>query len=125
MGLRLIKDEDSITLSISTSKVEANVETVTTSAIKLDEEDIIDLISDLTIWLEIKTLIENNDEERINQIIDMNTKAMNDAYEQAQKKIRMEKRLKDAFVGIFDSAYIEKQAADAEILKIIESINKK
>ena len=125
MGLRLIKEEDSITLSISTSKVEANVETVTTSNIKLDEEDIMDLIADLTIWLEVKTLIENNDEERINHIIDMNTKAMNDAYEQSQSKLNLEKRLKDAFVDIFDSEYIEQQAAEAEIVKIIKSINKK
>jgi hypothetical protein len=125
MGLRLIKEEDSITLAISTSKVEANVETVTTSTIKLDEEDIMDLIADLTIWLEVKTLIENNDEERINHIIDMNTKAMNDAYEQSQSKLNLEKRLKDAFVDIFDSEYIEQQAAEAEIKKIIKSINKK
>jgi hypothetical protein len=125
MGLRLIKEEDSITLSISTSKVEANVETVTTSNIKLDEEDIMDLIADLTIWLEVKTLIENNDEERINHIIDMNTKAMNDAYEQSQSKLRMEVRLKNAFVDIFDSKFIEEQAAEAEIVKIIKSINKK
>jgi hypothetical protein len=125
MGLRLIKEEDSITLAISTSKVEANVETVTTSTIKLDEEDIMDLIADLTIWLEVKTLIENNDEERINHIIDMNTKAMNDAYEQSQSKLDLEKRLKDAFVDIFDSEYIEQQAAEAEIKKIIKSINKK
>jgi hypothetical protein len=125
MGLRLIKEEDSITLAISTTKVEANVETVTTSTIKLDEEDIMDLIADLTIWLEVKTLIENNDEEHINHIIDMNTKAMNDAYEQSQSKLRMEKRLKDAFVDIFDSQFIEEQAAEAEIKKIIKSINKK
>ena len=125
MGLRLIKDEDSITLAISTSKVEGNVEAVNTTSIKLDEEDIIDLISDLTIWLEVKTLIENNDEERINHIIDMNTKAMNDAYEQSQSKLRMETRLKNAFVDIFDSAYIENKAAEAEIVKIIESLNKK
>lgn len=125
MGLRLIKEEDSITLAISTTKVEANVETVTTSTIKLDEEDIMDLIADLTIWLEVKTLIENNDEEHINHIIDMNTKAMNDAYEQSQSKLRMEKRLKDAFVDIFDSKFIEEQAAEAEIKKIIKSINKK
>jgi hypothetical protein len=125
MGLRLIKEEDSITLAISTSKVEANVETVTTSTIKLDEEDIMDLIADLTIWLEVKTLIENNDEERINHIIDMNTKAMNDAYEQSQSKLDLEKRLKDAFVDIFDSKFIEEQAAEAEIVKIIKSINKK
>jgi hypothetical protein len=125
MGLRLIKEEDSITLAISTTKVEANVETVTTSTIKLDEEDIMDLIADLTIWLEVKTLIENNDEEHINHIIDMNTKAMNDAYEQSQSKLRMEKRLKDAFVDIFDSKFIEEQAAAAEIKKIIKSINKK
>lgn len=125
MGLRLIKDEDSITLSISTTKVEANVETVTTSTIKLDEEDIIDLISDLTIWLEVKTLIENNDEERINHIIDMNTKAMNDAYEQSQSKLRMETRLKNLFVDIFDSKYIEEQAAEAEIQKLIKNLNKK
>jgi len=125
MGLRLIKDEDSITLSISTTKQEANVETVTTSTIKLDEEDIIDLISDLTIWLEVKTLIENNDEERINHIIDMNTKAMNDAYEQSQSKLRMETRLKNLFVDIFDSKYIEEQAAEAEIQKLIKNLNKK
>lgn len=125
MGLKLIKDEDSITLSISTTNKEANVETVTTSTIKLDEEDIIDLISDLTIWLEVKTLIENNDEERINHIIDMNTKAMNDAYEQSQSKLRMETRLKNAFVDIFDSKYIEEQAAEAEIQKLIKNLNKK
>jgi hypothetical protein len=83
------------------------------------------LISDLTIWLEVKTLIENNDEERINQIIDMNTKAMQDAYEQSQSKLRMANRLKDAFVDIFDSQFIEEQAAEAEIKKIIKSINKK
>jgi hypothetical protein len=91
----------------------------------LDEEDIMDLIADLTIWLEVKTLIENNDEERINHIIDMNTKAMNDAYEQSQSKLDLEKRLKDAFVDIFDSKFIEEQAAEAEIVKIIKSINKK
>ena len=83
------------------------------------------MISDLTIWLEVKTLIENNDEERINQIIDMNTKAMQDAYEQSQSKLRMANRLKDAFVDIFDSQFIEEQAAEAEIKKIIKSINKK
>jgi hypothetical protein len=125
MGLKLIKEEDTITLSISTSKVEGNVEAVNTTSIKLDEEDIMDLIADLTIWLEVKTLIENNDDDRINQIIDMNTKAMEDAYEQSQRKLRLEKRLKDAFVDIFDSEYIEQQAAEAEIVRIIESINKK
>ena len=125
MGLRLIKEEDSITLAISTSKVEGNVEAVNTTSIKLDEEDIIDLISDLTIWLEVKTLIENNDEERINHIIDMNTKAMEEAYEQSQSKLRMETRLKNAFVDIFDSKYIEEQAAEAEIQKLIKNLNKK
>jgi hypothetical protein len=33
--------------------------------------------------------------------------------------------LKDAFVDIFDSKFIEEQAAEAEIVKIIKSINKK
>lgn len=124
MGLRLIKEEDSITLSISTAKVEANVETVTTSNIKLDEEDIMDLIADLTIWLEVKTLIEQDNDEAVNKIIDMNTKAMEDAYEQSQSKLRMESRLRNAFVDIFDSKFIEEQAAEAEIVRIIKSINK-
>jgi len=65
---------------------------------QLDREDVYQLVSDLNQWLEDTV-----------QKPKFHNKAHEEAYEQAQSKLRLEKELRRCFVDVLDTEYIQKE----------------
>jgi hypothetical protein len=78
---------------------------------QLDREDVYQLVSDLNQWLEDTV-----------QKPKFHNKAHEEAYEQAQSKLKLEKDLKRYFVDVFDSEYIQKMATVYELDPINKEI---
>jgi hypothetical protein len=87
---------------------------------QLDREDVYELVSDLHKWL---------DDTVETPPVKFHNKAHTEAFEQAQRKLQLEKEMKRMFVDVLDTEYLETKFATVykldEINREVEILAKK
>lgn len=97
---------------------------------QLDREDVADLVDDLEQWLEDTVEKPRYDNQNAGPSgIKFHNQAHTDAFEQSQKKLKLEKEMRRVFVDVFDDEYLATKFATVykldELNREIEITRKK
>jgi hypothetical protein len=125
--IQIKKEKDKIILSITTTIQRGNSITIDS---EIDREDVRDIVDDLNQWLEDTVEVpkfKGISEEKVREALrydnqnagpsdlKFHNKAHEEAYQQAQSKLKLERDLKRYFVDVFDSEYIQKELTSYQL----------